>query len=97
MIESFACKDTEDVFNGIKTKRTRKLIPDYLLEDAQDMLDILNAVETLDSLRIPTSNRLEKLQGDRKGQYSIRINNQYRVCFAWKDGNAHDVEIVDYH
>lgn len=97
MIISFACKDTEDVFNGIETKKTRKLIPDYLLEDAQDMLSILDAVETLDSLRIPVSNRLEKLQGDRKGKYSIRINNQYRICFTWLDGNAHDVEIVDYH
>ena len=57
----------------------------------------VNAAETLDDLRVPPGNRLEKLKGDRVGQHSIRINDQWRICFEWKDGNAHEVEIVDYH
>lgn len=60
-------------------------------------LEILDAAERLDDLRIPTSNRLEKLSGDREGQHSIRINDQWRICFSWRDGDAYDVEIVDYH
>ena len=60
-------------------------------------LEILDAAEVLQDLRIPPSNRLEKLSGDRKGQYSIRINAQWRICFEWRDGHAYDVEIVDYH
>jgi proteic killer suppression protein len=60
-------------------------------------LEILNAAVSLDTLRVPPGNRLEALKGNRKGQYSIRINNQWRICFKWIDGNAQDVEIVDYH
>jgi len=64
---------------------------------ARRKLRMLNSAATLDDLRIPPANRLEALKGDRKGQHSIRINDQWRVCFRWKDGDAHDVEIVDYH
>ena len=60
-------------------------------------LTMLNAARTLDDLRVPPGNRLEKLKGDRQGQYSIRINDQYRICFVWDDGDAYDVEITDYH
>jgi proteic killer suppression protein len=58
---------------------------------------MLDAAETVEDLRVPPGNRLEKLAGDREGQYSIRINDQWRICFRWRDGDAHDVEIVDYH
>lgn len=58
---------------------------------------ILDAAESLDDLRVPPGNRLEKLKGDRKGQYSIRVNNQWRICFVWSDGDAHNVEVTDYH
>ncbi|GFP31041.1 toxin HigB-1 [Candidatus Hakubella thermalkaliphila] len=64
---------------------------------AQRKLAILDAAETLDDLRVPPGNRLEKLSGDREGQHSIRINDQWRICFRWLDGDAHDVEITDYH
>jgi len=60
-------------------------------------LVVLNAANSLDDLRVPPGNRLEKLKGDRSGQYSIRVNDQWRICFRWSDGNAHEVEIVDYH
>ena len=68
-----------------------------LQRSAQRRLAILDAAGSLEDLRVPLSNRLEKLTGDRRGQYSIRVNDQWRVCFTWLDGNAYDVEIVDYH
>lgn len=72
-------------------------MPHDIQRRALAKLEILNAAERLDDLRIPPSNRLEKLTGDREGQYSIRINDQWRICFAWQGGDAHEVEIVDYH
>ena len=92
MIKSFSCRDTEKLFNDIDVKRFRNIC-----RKARMKLEILNATVSLKGLMVPPGNRLEALKGDRKGQYSIRINSQWRICFKWHDGNAHDVEIVDYH
>ena len=93
MIKSFANKETERLF---KRQFSRKL-PQDIQRVARRKLEILDAAEVLQDLRVPPSNRLEKLSGDRAGQHSIRINKQWRICFKWQNGNAHDVEIVDYH
>ena len=93
MIKSFADRDTERLFRRERVKRLGADIQGVALRK----LRILDAATRLDDLRIPPANRLEKLKGDRAGQHSIRINRQWRVCFVWKDGDAHDVEIVDYH
>lgn len=71
--------------------------PPEVIRKARSKLEILDAAEKLDDLKVPPGNRLEKLSGDRERQYSIRINQQWRICFRWKDGNRFDVEIVDYH
>ena len=78
-------------------KETRRQSASSLRKSALRKLLLLDAAETLDDVRVPPGNRLEKLEGDREGQYSIRINDQWRVCFRWEDGESHDVEIVDYH
>lgn len=93
MIRSFRDKDTQRVFNR---ERVRKLGPE-VQRIAQRRLVMLDAAETLNDLRFPPGNRLEKLTGDRAGEYSIRINDQWRICFRWRNPDAHDVEIVDYH
>ncbi len=93
MIISFRCKETEKIFHG---KFSRKL-PQNIQRIAARKLEQLNAATILETLRVPPGNRLEALSRDRKGQYSIRINDQWRLCFVWRDGNALDVEIVDYH
>jgi len=93
MIKSFRDKDTERVFSRTKIKRFSV----QLQKLAQRKLEMLDAAERLEDLRIPPANRLEKLSGNRKGQYSIRINDQWRICFEWKAGNAFEVEITDYH
>ena len=93
MIRSFRDRDTERVFQRI---RIRKLSPS-LQRAAQRKLIMIDAAAAIEDMRIPPGNRLEKLSGDRKGQYSIRINDQWRVCFVWRSRDAHDVEIVDYH
>jgi proteic killer suppression protein len=92
IIRSFASKETERLF---RRQFSRKL-PQDIQRRARIKLEILDAAEQLDDLRIPPSNHLEKLFGDRVGQHSVR-NNQWRVCFTWRDGDAYDVEIVDYH
>jgi toxin HigB-1 len=92
MIKTFKCKDTENLFNDKDVKRFRSIS-----RKARIKLEILNATVSLDGLRVPPSNRLEALKGNRKGQYSIRIDSQWRFCFRWEDGNTYDVEIVDYH
>lgn len=92
MIKSFKCKDTEKLFNDFDVKRFRTIS-----RAARIGLEMLNATVSLDSSKVPPGNHLEALKGGRKGQYSIRINSQWRVCFIWKDGSPHDVEIVDYH
>ena len=93
MIVSFRCKETEKLFRG---KFSRKL-PQDIQRIAARKLEQLHAATVLDTLRVPPGNRLELLSGDRAGQHSIRINNQWRLCFTWQDGNAIEVEIVDYH
>ena len=92
-IKSFADAITEAAFYGKPTKG----FPSDLRRVAQRKLAMVHAAKKLDDLRAPPNNRLEKLTKDRTGQYSIRINDQFRVCFRWQDGDAHDVEIVDYH
>ena len=92
MIRSFRCKQTERLFNDERTRKFRSI------EDvARRRLAWLDAAMQLSDLRVPPGNRLEALKGDRRGQYSIRINDQWRICFRWEDGDADDVEIVDYH
>ncbi|MEO7965936.1 MAG: type II toxin-antitoxin system RelE/ParE family toxin [Gemmatimonadaceae bacterium] len=93
MIKSFADRDTERLFNRERVRR----FPAELLRTMLRKLVSLDAAEVLPDLRIPPGNRLEKLKGHSAGQYCIRINDQWRVCFGWKDGDAHNVEIVDYH
>ena len=93
MIKSFADRYTERLFNRERVRR----FPADLLHTMLRKLVALDAAETLEDLRVPPGNRLEKLKGRRSGQYSIRINDQWRVCFDWKDGDAHEVEIADYH
>ncbi len=97
MIASFRDKGTEDPFDGRDTKQARKACPSDLVRVARRKLDQLNQAAVLGDLRAPPSNRLEKLRGERAGQYSIRINDQRRACFQWADSGAEDVEIVDYH
>ena len=97
MIASFRDKGTEDFFDGRDTNQARKVCPSDLVRVARRKLDLLNQAAVLGDLRAPPSNRLEKLAGERAGQYSIRINDQWRVCFRWADSGAEDVEIVDYH
>ncbi len=93
MIRTWADAEAEKLFN---LQRSRKL-PSDLQRVALRKLRMVDAAVTLEDLTIPPANRLEKLRGDRAGQWSIRINDQWRICFAWREGNAYDVEIVDYH
>lgn len=93
MIHSFADRETERIWMG---ERSRKLPPD-IQNRALAKLAMIDAADHLDDLRNPPSNRLHDLDRDRAGQHSISINRQWRICFVWKDGNAHDVEILDYH
>lgn len=93
MILSFRDKETERLWQSGKSRR----FPADLRRRAFYKLAILNAAVALDNLKVPPGNQLEALRGDRAGQHSIRINDQYRICFAWRDGNAFEVEIVDYH
>lgn len=93
MIKNFKCKDTEKLFN----RKFIKKLPTDIHRIALRKLKMLDAATVLETLKVPPGNRLEALKGDRKGQHSIRINDQWRICFIWTDGNAFDVEIVDYH
>jgi toxin HigB-1 len=97
MILSFHDEATEDVFNGVDSKKARRLGGPDVIEMARRKLTVLNAASSLTSLRVPPGNRLEALKGDRNGQHSIRVNSQYRICFTWTDKGPIDVEIVDYH
>jgi proteic killer suppression protein len=97
VIVSFKDEGTEDIFDGRDTKKARKACPQDLWRVAGRKLDQINQAAELDDLRVPPGNRLETLKGDREGQHSIRINEQYRVCFVWAEGGAEEVEIVDYH
>jgi toxin HigB-1 len=97
VIRSFADRGTEDIFNGVNSAAARRLVPRSLWTVAARKLDQIDSVEQLDELRIPPGNRLEALSGERHGQFSIRINDQYRICFRWVDEQAEEVAIVDYH
>ena len=97
MIRSFKGNGTEDIFHGKDSKAARKTCPKDLWRVAARKLDMINFAVALDDLRIPPNNRLEALRGERKGQFSIRINQQYRICFNWNGGYASNIEIVDYH
>lgn len=97
VIASFADEATEDIFDGRDTRRARRSCPQSLVAVARRKLTQLNRVTELQELAVPPGNRLEKLHGDREGHYSIRINEQYRVCFRWENGDAYDVEVTDYH
>ena len=93
MIQSFKCKETARIFDSGYSRK----FPGSIIKSSIIRLAMLNRSGKLDDLLIPPSNHLEKLSGDREGQYSIRINDKYRVCFKWRENNAYDVEIVDYH
>jgi proteic killer suppression protein len=93
VIRTFASKETEKIFHRLPAQRFSA----NLRRAAQRKLLLLDAAERLDDLRVPPGNHLEKLVGDREGQYSIRINEQWRICFRWSEGDAYNVEIVDYH
>jgi proteic killer suppression protein len=97
MIRSFGDLGTEDIFNVHDSKRARRTCPTALWTVARRKLELLDSVGALQDLRVPPANRLEALKRDRKGQHSIRINDQYRVCFTWTEVGPSQVEIVDYH
>ena len=97
MILSFCDQATEDVYEGADTKAARRVLPRTLWSIAVRKLDQIDSATRLDQLRVPPGNRLEALKGDRKGQQSIRINDQYRICFVWTEAGPADVEITDYH
>ena len=97
MIESFYNQATEDIFEGINTKNARKTCPKNLWRIASRKLDQLDSISTLEELKIPPGNRLEALSGNRNDQFSIRINEQYRVCFSWSENGPSNVEITDNH
>ena len=96
MILRFRDRATEDIFNGDDTRAARS-IPRMIWKVATRKLDMLHAASDAQDLKVPPGNHLEMLKGDRKGWYSIRINDQYRIVFQWKEGNARDVGIIDYH
>ena len=93
MIRSFKSKETEKIFHRTRSKK----LPGDIQQIALRKLRMLHRAQTLNDVRVPPANRLERLKGERAGQYSIRINDQWRVCFRWRAGDAFDVEIVDYH
>ena len=93
MIKSFLDKETEKIFNRYFSSK----LPQTIQNIARKKLIILDAVTEIEDLRVPPGNRLEALKGNRKGQHSIRINNQWRICFKWKDGDSYNVEITNYH
>ena len=97
MIRAFADRATEDIYNGKSSPAARRALPRQMIRVALRKLEQLDSVERLEDLSIPPGNRLEALRGERKGQHSIRINEQYRVCFTWTESGPEDVEIVDYH
>jgi toxin HigB-1 len=93
VIRSFRDRETQRLFQRQRPRR----LPASILRTAQRKLELLDAAEKLSDLRVPPANRLEKLTGDRAGQHSIRINDQWRLCFVWRDGDAFEAEITDYH
>lgn len=96
MINNLASKVTEDIYNGINSRYARQ-VPCELHDKICRLLDQINAITRVETLRIPPSNHLEKLKGDLSGYWSLRINKKWRIIFKWYEGNAYDVEIIDYH
>ena len=97
MIQSFRDRGTEDIFDGSDSAVAWKRCPKDLWPVARRKLDQINRSIDLQDLRVPPGNRLERLEGNRKGQLSVRINEQYRICFRWENSDAYDIEITDYH
>lgn len=97
MIIRFKDRGAENIFNGLSSKAARKACPQSLWRVAARKLELLDSVENVEELRVPPGNRLEILAGERKGQHSIRVNEQYRICFVWTDSGPDQVEITDYH
>lgn len=97
MIVSFKDQATEDIFNGVNSKAVRKACPQTLWRITTRKLDQLDSVQQLEELKVPPGNRLEKLSGNRKTEHSIRINEQYRICFIWGTSGPTNVEVTDYH
>jgi proteic killer suppression protein len=97
VIVGFKDKGTEDVFDGVASKAARRSCPQSLWKIASRKLELLDSVKNRDELKVPLGNRLEALFGDRKGQHSIRFNDQYRICFTWTKSGPDEVEIADYH
>lgn len=97
VIESFNDRGTEDIFDGVDSSSARKACPKMFWHIARRKLDQINRVKNVGELAVLPGNRLERLRGDRNGQLSIRINDQYRICFQWEEGHASHVEITDYH
>jgi proteic killer suppression protein len=93
MIKNFRSRETEKIWNGVRSKH----LPQDIQQIARRKLRMLNNARSLHDLRVPPANRLEALRGSRSGQHSIRVNDQWRICFVWMDGDAENVEIVDYH
>lgn len=93
MILTFACKETQKIYNG----EYSKVLPQAIQRIAMRKLWMIDVANNLNDLRIPPANHLEKLTGDRKNQYSIRINSQWRICFQWEENNAYNLAIIDYH
>jgi len=93
MIRTFKCKETEKIFNRYFSKK----FPNNIQRNALKKLRMLNRAYIIQDLKVPPGNRLEELKGNRKGQHSIRINNQWRICFEWRENDSYNVEIVDYH
>ena len=96
MIVTFLSETTRDIYDGSESKQARK-VPQTIWKAAQRKLDLLNAAYSLNDLKAPPANRLEALKGNLKGKYSIRINDQYRLIFEFRNGNTYEVEIIDYH
>ncbi len=96
MIKNFKSKTAQDVYDGVNSKNARK-VPVNIQEKARRLFDQINASTSINTLRKPPSNRLEKLRGDLESFWSLRINNQWRIVFRWEENNALDVDIIDYH
>ena len=97
MIKTFKSAGTEDIFDGVASQIARRCCPQSIWSVARRKLDQINRVRSINELKVPPGNRLERLKGDRQNQYSIRINQQYRLCFTWEEGHAYEIEITDYH
>jgi toxin HigB-1 len=97
VIIQFKDKGTEDIFNGVVSKAARKACPQSLWRIASKKLELLDSVVHRSELKVPPGNRLEALSGGRRGQHSIRVNEQYRICFKWTEAGPDEVELTDYH